>query len=193
MYIARTIENELANKFFGGRVIIVIGPRQVGKTTTIFKLLEETGEKVLFLNGDDPVDRRLLADINTSKLKELFSDNKVVFVDEVQRIPGFGLTAKLISDRIKDIQLILSGSSAFEIGELMQEPLTGRKWMYKLMPLSWEEYQKHVGYLESEKMLDTRLVYGMYPAVIANPAERREILMELTESYLFKDVRYQTN
>ena len=188
MYIKRTIEKELANKFFGGRVIIVIGPRQVGKTTTIFRLLEATGEAVLFLNGDDPMDRKLLTDINTSKLKELVLGYKYVFVDEVQRIPGFGLTAKIISDRIKNIQLILSGSSAFEIGELMQEPLTGRKWMYKLMPISWEEYQGHLGYLEAEKMLETRLVFGMYPAVIANPMEKQQILNELTESYLFKDV-----
>lgn len=188
MYINRTLEKELTNKFFGGRVIIVVGPRQVGKTTTIFKLLEKTGEKILFLNGDDPADRVLLTDINTSKLKELVLGYKYVFVDEVQRIPGFGLTAKIISDRIKDIQLILSGSSAFEIGELMQEPLTGRKWLYKLMPISWEEYQAHLGYLESEKMLETRLVFGMYPAVISNPGEKQQILMELTESYLFKDV-----
>ena len=188
MYISRTVEKELARRFFGGRVIIVTGPRQVGKTTTIFKLLEETGEEIKFFNGDDPVDRRLLTDINSSRLKELFHGHRFAFVDEVQRIPGFSITAKIISDRLKGVQLILSGSSAFEIGQLMQEPLTGRKWVYKLLPVSWEEYQNHVGLVESEKMLETRLVFGMYPEVIANPDDREDVLLELTESYLFKDV-----
>jgi len=188
MYISRTLEKVLVSRFSGERVIILMGPRQVGKSTTILKLLEKTGDKVLFLNGDDPVDRNLLTGINTSKLKELLVGYKYAFVDEVQRIPGFGLTAKIISDQLKKVQLILSGSSAFEISELMQEPLTGRKWIYKLLPISWEEFQHHFGFLESERMLETRLVFGMYPAVIAHPEDREDILMELTESYLFKDV-----
>jgi predicted AAA+ superfamily ATPase len=111
-----------------------------------------------------------------------------VFIDEAQRIADIGLIAKIITDQFKDVQLLLSGSSALEINQTTQEPLTGRKFEYQLYPISWEEFENHVGYVEASAQLEERLIYGMYPDVINNRHDAREVLKHLTSSYLYKDV-----
>ena len=121
-------------------------------------------------------------------MKNLIGNHNIVFIDEAQRITNIGLTAKIITDQFKEVQLFLSGSSALEINDKMQEPLTGRKWEYHLYPVSWEEFEKNVGYLASEQQLEHRLIFGMYPDVINHPSDERQILKELTSSYLYKDV-----
>ena len=118
----------------------------------------------------------------------MIGDKAVVFIDEGQRIKGIGLTLKIIVDQFKDVQLWVSGSSSFSLFDELNEPLTGRKWEYELFPISWEEYEGHVGYLKAEQQLETRLLYGMYPDVINNPGEEKEILQNLVSSYLYRDV-----
>ena len=184
--IKRQLFSDLENKLFKGKTIVLIGPRQVGKTTLIENLLLDNDH--LFLNGDDPTVRRILSSIDTENLKSLLGDHRVVFIDEAQRIDNIGLTAKLIHDQFKDKQLILSGSSAFELNNATTEPLTGRKWEYRLYPISWAEFENHIGYLKAEQQLDLRLVYGLYPDVINNIGQEGEVLQQLTESYLYKDV-----
>jgi predicted AAA+ superfamily ATPase len=142
----------------------------------------------LFLNGDDADVRELLENAGTTKLKAILGEHKFVFIDEAQRIKGIGIIAKLIIDQFKDVQLFISGSSALEINDRMQEPLTGRKFEYLMFPISWEEFQTNVGYLESGSQLEERLVYGMYPDVINQRHDAREILKQLTSSYLYKDI-----
>ena len=112
----------------------------------------------------------------------------MVFIDEVQRIPNIGLSLKIIVDQFKDVQLWVSGSSSFSLFNELNEPLTGRKWEYEMFPVSWEEYQQHLGYLEAERQLETRLLFGMYPDVINHPGEETEVLQNLVSSYLYKDV-----
>jgi predicted AAA+ superfamily ATPase len=109
-------------------------------------------------------------------------------IDEAQRIPDVGLIAKMIVDQFKDVQLLISGSSALEINQSTQEPLTGRKYEYQLFPIGWEEFEDHVGYLEASAQLEERLIYGMYPDVINHRHEAREVLKQLTTSYLYQDV-----
>lgn len=184
--IERSLYRIIKNRFFKGKAIIILGPRQVGKTTLILELLKK--KEHLFLNGDDPAIREMLENISTAKLKTIIGKHKIVFIDEAQRIDDIGITLKLITDQMQDVQLLVSGSSAFEINNKTQEPLTGRKFEYHLYPISWEELEGNVGYAEASQQLEERLIYGMYPDVINNRSEAREILKQLSSSYLYKDV-----
>ncbi len=183
---ARTLQPDLIKRFNKGKAIILLRPRQVGKTTLLLECLK--GKEFLFLDGDDPDVYALLHKAGTSKLKQLIGNYKWVFIDEAQRIPSVGLLAKIITDQFKDVQLVISGSSALELNQSTQEPLTGRKFEYQLFPISWEEFEKHHGYIEASVQLEERLIYGMYPDVINNRHDSREVLKQLTSSYLYKDV-----
>ena len=184
--IGRLIKPTLLAKFGKGKAIILIGPRQVGKTKLINDLLKD--KQHLFLDGDDPTVRSLLQNSNTEQLKSIIGNHKFVFIDEAQRIENIGLTLKIITDQFKEVQLLVSGSSAFEIKNLTNEPLTGRKWQYHLYPISWEEFENHIGFLKAFQQLEQRLLYGMYPDIINNLGEEPEILKTLTDSYLYKDI-----
>jgi predicted AAA+ superfamily ATPase len=180
------LQKALGSRFHKGKAIVLIGSRQVGKTTLVEACMKDAD--VLFLNGDDPDVRDLLEDAGVSKLKAILGAHKWVFIDEAQRIPQVGMIAKIITDQFKGVQLILSGSSALEINDSTQEPLTGRKFEYHLFPISWEEFEDHFGYMEASAQLEERLIFGMYPDVINNRADAREVLKQLTSSYLYKDV-----
>lgn len=184
--IKRIIQNFIEKDFFSGKAIVVLGPRQVGKTTLIKEILRE--KKHLFLNADDGTVRRLLNAPDTFQLKQIIGDETIVFIDEAQRLEQAGLTLKLITDQFKKVQLIVSGSSALEISNQTNEPLTGRKWKYHLYPISWQEFENSVGYVESEKQLEHRLIYGMYPDVISQTGKEGEVLRQLANSYLYKDI-----
>lgn len=184
--INRALEKKIENRFGTGKAILLIGPRQVGKTTLFNRLLED--KEFLFLNGDDPTVRKLLANPNLEQLKNIIGTYDTVFIDEAQRIDNIGLTLKLITDQLKSVQLLVSGSSAFELNNQTQEPLTGRKWEYQLYPISWGEFESNVGFLKAEQQLELRIIYGMYPDVINNFGEEKDVLKQLTDSYLYKDI-----
>jgi predicted AAA+ superfamily ATPase len=182
----RVLQEVLKDNFGKGKTIILIGPRQVGKTTLIKTCMGE-GD-FLFLDGDDPDIRNIFENAGLSKLKAIIGKQKLVFIDEAQRIKDIGITAKIIHDQMKDVQLILSGSSALDISNATQESLTGRKFEYLLFPISWEEFQNHFGYAEATFQLEERLIFGMYPDVINNRSTSAEILKQLTNAYLYKDI-----
>ncbi len=186
MEIARLQKKWIKDKLYKRKVIIVIGPRQVGKTTLINEILKS--ENYLFLDGDDPTIRELLNSPNTEQLRGILGNYPLVFVDEAQRIKDIGITLKIIHDRFNDVQVLVSGSSSFELSGLTQEPLTGRKWTCFLYPISWQEWEKHAGFVRAEQSLEERLVFGMYPEILTNVAEQKELLLELSESYLYKDI-----
>ncbi len=121
-------------------------------------------------------------------MQQIIGDNNIVFIDEAQHLPRVGLTLKLITDQFNKVQLVVSGSSALEISNQTNEPLTGRKWEYLLYPISWHELEASIGFVESEKRLEHRLIYGMYPDVINHPGKEKEVLQELANSYLYKDI-----
>jgi len=182
----RTIESSIRKKINGGKAIVVVGARQVGKTTLIKSIL--AGLDYLFLDADDPTIRNLLTNPNTERIRTILADYKTVFLDEAQRIPGIGLTLKIITDQFKNVQLFVSGSSSFDLGNELNEPLTGRKWEYELFPVSWEEYEKKIGFIKSEQQLENRLLYGFYPEVINNQGNEKETLKNLVNSYLYRDI-----
>lgn len=182
----RYLEEKITKKTGKGKAIIVVGPRQVGKTTLLKNIL---GSKdYLFLDGDNPKVRSLLDDPNTEEIKNIIGKHKLVFIDEAQRIAGIGLTLKIITDQFKGVQLFTSGSSSFDLSNKINEPLTGRKWEYQLYPISWEEFENHHGYLYAEQQLEDRLLYGFYPDVLNNPGEEISILKNLVNSYLYRDI-----
>jgi predicted AAA+ superfamily ATPase len=184
--ILRTLEGRIKEKLNKSKAIIVVGARQVGKTTLIQSILAD--KDILFLDADDPLVRNIMTSPNTEQIRSILGDKKFVFIDEAQRISGIGITLKIITDQFKDVQLIVSGSSSFDLGNLVNEPLTGRKWEFELFPISWEEYENNVGYLQSEKQLENRLLFGFYPDVINNVGSEREILNNLINSYLYRDI-----
>jgi len=185
MYL-RYLEKEIEKRVGSGKAIVLIGPRQVGKTTLIETILKS--KDYLLLDGDDPRTRALLTEPNTEEIRSILGKYKYVFIDEAQRIKGIGLTMKIITDRFKEIQLFTSGSSSFDLSNQINEPLTGRKWEYQLFPISWEEYEEHHGYLYAEKQLENRLLYGLYPDVLNNPEDEISVLKNLVNSYLYKDI-----
>ncbi len=182
----RILEEDILNRIGKGKAIILIGPRQVGKTTLIRKVLEN--KDYLFLDADDPIVRSLLENPNTEQIRNLIGNHKTIFIDEAQRISGIGITLKIITDQFKHVQLLVSGSSSFGLTQALNEPLTGRKWEYELFPVAWEEYEEYHGYLKSEQQLENRLLYGFYPEILNNTGEERQHLKQLVSSYLFRDI-----
>lgn len=182
----RLQENIIKEKIGSGKTIIVVGARQVGKTTLIKSILQK--KEYLFFDADDPTIRQLLSSPNTEQIRTFLGDNKIVFIDEVQRIEKIGLTLKIITDQFKDVQLLVSGSSSFDLGNKLNEPLTGRKWEYELFPISWEEFEKKEGFVKSEQQVENRLLFGFYPEVLNNKGKERGILKNLASSYLYRDI-----
>ena len=185
MYL-RILENTIREKINRGKAIVIVGARQVGKTTLINKILND--KDYLFLDADDPTVRSLLVNPNTEQIRTIIANNKILFIDEAQRIKGIGITLKIITDQFKDVQLFVSGSSSFDLGNQLNEPLTGRKWEYELFPINWEEYENEIGFVKAEQQVENRLLYGFYPEVLNNPGNEREILKNLVNSYLYRDI-----
>lgn len=187
VYLKRQLENIIRKRISSGKAIIVLGPRQTGKTTLIEKIAKSTDD-CLVLNGDDMLEREMLENQNTEALKQIIGTKQTIFIDEAQRIKNIGLTLKIIIDQLRPGQVFVTGSSSLELANEINEPLTGRKWEYMLFPISWGELQDHVGYLDALKQLEQRMIYGSYPEVIMNKGEEKEILKEIVSSYLYKDL-----
>lgn len=185
--INRLLGGIIQGKLDTGKAIIILGSRQTGKTS-LLKSIFEGKEGVLFMNGDDVDIRNLFENINAARLKAIIGNHRYVIVDEAQRIPEVGLKFKLITDQIPSVQLIASGSSAFELANKLNEPLTGRKWEYRMFPLSFKEMVNHHGLLEETRLLSHRLLYGYYPDVVNHQGSEKEILKQLSESFLYKDI-----
>ncbi len=185
--INRDLEDVIRDKFGQGKAIIIIGPRQTGKTTLLKKILSDYDNSIT-LNCDELYTRDQLENVPLDKLKLIFGNKKIVFIDEAQRVKNIGLTLKLIIDELPGKILLVSGSSSLELANEINEPLTGRKWEYMLYPVSWGEFQKNRGYLEAAGELERRIIYGMYPEVVSNPGDEKEILTQLAGSYLYKDL-----
>ena len=186
--IERKLKDRILSHFYKGKALIIYGPRQTGKTTLLRMLEMETRGKVLYLNCDEPDVRNLLEGANSSSLKQLIGRHEIVLIDEGQRVREIGLTLKLIIDQISEIQLVVTGSSSLELSGTVNEPLTGRKFEYLLLPFAVQELVEANGRLEEQRLLEDHLIYGMYPDVVASGEFRTEKLLNLAGSYLYKDI-----
>ena len=187
--IKRDLQNILESKLGKGKVIILIGPRQVGKTTLLKTMLSKIRPEnsVQYWNCDEGEVRAILSQDSSAHFKSLVGNSKFIVIDEAQRIKNIGLTLKILHDNFPDIQFAVTGSSSLDLSNTINEPLTGRKFEYNLFPFSTNELCNHTNLLDEIKQLENRLVYGFYPDVVNNPGEEKEILLNTVSSYLYKD------
>ncbi len=188
MLIPRLLSATVLSHLEVGKALILIGPRQVGKTTLSKQLTATSQGKVLWLDCDEPDVRKRLVDISSSDLRAWIGDHPLVVIDEAQRVKNIGLTLKLLTDKISEVKLIVTGSSSLEIANQINEPLTGRKWEFMLLPISTEELCQYHGSMEEQRMLSHRMIYGMYPELIQRPGKEEALLRQLSSSYLYKDI-----
>lgn len=187
MMIQRHIQKDVEDALFKGKIVVVYGARQVGKTTLVKKILEKH-EASLYLNCDEPDIREALSGKTSTELKSFIGSKRLVVIDEAQRVKNIGVTLKLIVDTFPDVQVVATGSSSFELSGKIAEPLTGRKIEFYLYPFSVAELSQTYSTVEMQRLLEERLLFGMYPGVIFAGPDREERVRELATSYSYKDV-----
>lgn len=185
--IKRILHDVIKQRLYKGKAIVLIGARQVGKTT-LLKEIFPTQNDMLWFNADDMPVRDFFSNVTIERYRSMIGKNRIVVIDEAQRIENVGIKMKLITDNFPGVQLVVTGSSSFELANKINEPLTGRKFEYELFPLSFNEMVNDIGLFAEIQKLPIRLVYGMYPDVVCNPGDEKEILNQLTNSYLYKDI-----
>jgi len=174
----------------GGKIVLVYGARQVGKTTLVRRVLDDLPYRSLAINADEMRYTDVLSSRDLRRLRGLVEGYELLFVDEAQRIPEIGVNLKLLVDHLPNLRIVVTGSSSLDLASKVQEPLTGRAWVHRLYPIAMSELAQIHNPFELDDMLDERLVYGSYPEIFAlvGDAQRREYLQNLSASYLYKDV-----
>ncbi len=192
-FIYRKLQSVIQSQLFRGKAILLIGARQVGKSTLFRQVLDSADlpcakEQILMLDCDDPETRLLLTNLNLEQIAQLVANKRIVLIDEAQRVLGIGLTLKMITDHFPAVQLLVTGSSSLFLQGQLNEPLTGRKFEYRLYPISTQELYDDGGLLRVNRTLESRLVFGSYPDVVRNAGNQKELLMNLSGSYLYQDL-----
>lgn len=186
--INRTLQTIILSRLSDKKVILLLGPRQSGKSTLMHQLEPSFKKPYTFWNGDEADLRAALEHPTSTRLKALIGKYKTLVIDEAQRIQNIGLCLKLIHDKIPGIKILATGSSAFELSNKINEPLTGRKWEYQLLPMSFGEMVAHSGLMEEKRLLSHRLIYGYYPEIVTEQGSEESLLIQLASSYLYKDI-----
>lgn len=186
----RELLQRIKEQCFKGKVILLLGARQVGKTTLLKQLVNGIDKETIWLNADEADVQRefAVADTSTRLLQIIGAKTELVIIDEAQEIKDIGRKLKLIYDNKPEIQIIATGSSSFDLLDKTNEPLTGRKRIYYLYPISYKEIVEDKNILEAKRLLDVRLIYGSYPEVVNNVGDEKEVLLEIAGSYLYKDI-----
>ena len=190
MQISRLIQKDIINHLQPNKVVVIYGPRRVGKTTLIQEINKKFFNKTLFVNGDDISIQSYLGSQNLEKLKSFVGKTPLLIIDEAQTIPKIGLNLKIMVDNIPNLKIIATGSASFDLSQQIGEPLVGRKWQFELYPISQMELSKYENPFESTTKLESRLIYGSYPEVVtaSSNIKKGEILKEILDGYLFKDI-----
>jgi predicted AAA+ superfamily ATPase len=186
--ITRKIQNSVEKSLFKGKIVIIYGARQVGKTTLVKEIQKKYPTDAVYLNCDEPDVREAFSNKTSTEIKAYLGKAKLAILDEAQRIKNIGLTLKLIADNFPEIQVVATGSSSFDLSNEIAEPLTGRKDEFYLYPFSLSELREIYSDLELNRLLEQRMIFGMYPEVIGGGAEAEKKLKSLAKSYLYKDV-----
>lgn len=189
--IKRTAIGLVKEKLEKGKVVILYGPRRVGKTTLLNQLRETLpDEKILYLQGEDAIVQKELASRNAKQYKSLRGNATLVIIDEAQSVEGIGDILKLWIDTAPDLKIIASGSASFDLAQKVGEPLTGRKKTVTMYPLAAGELIEELGVIDFKAAQEESLVYGAYPEIfqLASREEKEEYLKELISSYLYKDI-----
>lgn len=185
--IQRIQKEQIEKLLSGDKAIIILGARQVGKSTLLNQLFTSKDD-AMWLNGDEWDVRQMLENMTSTRIRSLIGQKKWVVIDEAQRIPNIGLKMKLITDQVPNVQVVATGSSSFQLASQVNEPLTGRKREFHIAPLSYQEMVNHTSLLDEHRMIPHRMVYGYYPEVVTSPGDEQDVLRELSNSYLYKDI-----
>lgn len=190
MKIKRVLFTQLETALQPGKVLVLYGPRQVGKTTLAKDLMASLPLRSKFINADELLYREVLASQNSQKLGELLGDAELLVIDEAQRVPDIGLNLKILVDTFPHAKILATGSASFELANKISEPLTGRKLTFNLYPVGYGEIQSTFGKIEARAQLERWLIWGGYPAIVTtdHPAVRESLLGELVGSYLYRDI-----
>lgn len=186
--IQRLITEDIRANLGRKKVITILGPRQVGKTTLFEQLSGGMDGKILSLNCDDADDALLLQGRTSTELKQLLSGYDIVFIDEIQRVEDVGLILKKIADLKLNTKVVVTGSSSLNLRDKTAEPATGRLLEYELYPFAIAELAADTSWHIESRLLESRMIYGLYPDVVNNPADAKRTLTALTNSYLYKDL-----
>ncbi|MFZ2976173.1 MAG: ATP-binding protein [Candidatus Moraniibacteriota bacterium] len=188
MYLFREQSTSLTKLLTPNKVIVILGARRIGKTTLLNDFLKNIKEKYLFVQGDDIASHEYLSSQSIAKLQGFVGENKLLIIDEAQKIPNIGINLKLIVDHIENIKVIATGSSTFDLLKNIGEPLTGRKFTLRLFPIAQIELKENL--IETQSNLENRLIFGSYPEIILTKDNQKQadILKEIVNSYLFKDI-----
>ena len=175
---------------FKSKIILLLGARQVGKTTMLKQLIKEIEVPSIWFNADEADIYEAFSKAGTSSelLQLIGAQTRMVVIDEAQQIPEIGKKLKLLYDTKPELQIIATGSSAFDLNNQTQEPLTGRKRVFQLFPISYQEIVESSSLLEARRLLESRIIFGSYPEVINNPGKEKDVLLEIANSYLYKDI-----
>ncbi len=189
-FIKRLVEKHIIKGMQANKVLVLLGPRRVGKTMLLKQLIAQINEPYLLLNGEDFDTRKQLAYRSKQNYVNLLGTKKVLLIDEAQKIPEVGAILKLMVDEIDGLKILVTGSSAFDINQYTGEPLTGRKKDFNLLALSEVEYDQVENDIEKVTNLKHRLVYGNYPELlhIKDEEDKRDYLQDLVNAYLLKDI-----
>jgi len=186
--IARTIQSTIEADLSRNKVQVIFGARQIGKTTLVENIFKTFEKKKLWLSADDSDVRELFINATGTRFNQLFGGYDLLVIDEAQRIENAGLALKIIADQIKSLHVIATGSSAFELHDKIKESMTGRAIEYNLFPFWMQEMVDHTNLLEEKRLLEHRLIYGYYPDVVKNPGDEKQILKQISDSILYKDL-----
>jgi len=188
--IKRIIEDQIANNLVANKVIILIGPRRVGKTVLIKQVINRLEESYLLLNGEDFNTQELLSRRSVQHYKNLLGKARVLIIDEAQKIPEIGNILKLMIDEIDGLKILVTGSSAFDIDKVTGEPLTGRKKTFYMFPTFETEYNQIESIINKPDHIRERLIFGNYPELIhlKDKEDKTDYLKEIVNSYLLKDI-----
>ncbi|MCU0346082.1 MAG: ATP-binding protein [Saprospiraceae bacterium] len=188
--INRQIQPTIEAKLGQGKAIILTGPRRVGKTYLIKSIQARFQGKSILMNGENLQTQELLAPRSVEHFRQLFGEYQLLLLDEAQVIPEVGRVLKLMVDELPGLNIIATGSSAFDLSNQTGEPLTGRKFHFDLFPFSQSELSQHESRIDTFNRLENRLVFGSYPevALMVNISEQEEYLKDLVQSYLLKDI-----
>ncbi len=190
-YIPRAIEESIIKKLKPNKVIVLLGARRVGKTLLLKHLIDHAiHEPFEFLNGEDMAVQALLAQRTAENYKRLLGDKKLLIIDEAQKVDGIGQILKFMVDSIEGLKVIATGSSVFDLANKLGEPLTGRKYTFKIFPLAQMEYSSIENIIQTKARLEERLIYGSYPELVHLPSneEKAAYLNEMVDAYLLKDI-----
>lgn len=184
-YIRRELEAPILRGTLRNRAELILGPRQVGKSTMLDHLVQN--QRFIKLTGEDEDDLSILADPKTFlTLTQQFPN---VIIDEAQFVPNIGRVIKrLVDNNTTDSRIFVTGSSALDLGGHLKESAAGRFNSYNLWPLSLEELAEHSSWIEVKRQINDRMIYGCHPDVINDPAHAKEYLLDFTDSILYKDL-----